>query len=84
MNNALCYAAMHGHREVVDALIPRGADLNAPGFDIKATALHYAALRGQLNEGHRHLGHDTPVQTVFRAEEVKPAELTPTGELSPI
>ena len=46
-NTALCYAAMHGHTEVLRFLLSQGAKVNAPNRD-GATALMRAALSNEL------------------------------------
>lgn len=45
-NTALCYAAMHGHVDVLKFLLAQGAAVNAPNRD-RATALHRCALANQ-------------------------------------
>ena len=51
LDNALVYAAMGGHEEVMRVLVSRGASVRAHprGFHLKGTALHWAALRGNTN-----------------------------------
>jgi uncharacterized protein len=50
VNNALVYACSHGHADTAEALLDRGAQVDAipPGFHYAATSLHYAALHGHL------------------------------------
>jgi ankyrin repeat protein len=47
-NTALCYAAMHGHTEVLRFLLAQGANVNAENRD-GATALMRAALANEVN-----------------------------------
>ena len=48
IDNALVYAAMHGHLAAATLLLDKGAQLNVipGGFDYSGTALHYAAFNG--------------------------------------
>ena len=48
LDNAMVYAAMGGHLDVVDFLLQRGAAINAwpKGFHYRGTVLHWAAIRG--------------------------------------
>jgi ankyrin repeat protein len=48
VDNALVYAAMHGHLDAAAFLLDQGAQLNTipGGFDYSGSALHYAAFNG--------------------------------------
>lgn len=48
INNAFVYACMHGHIDVAQLLLDKGAEINVipGGFDYAGTGLHYAALNG--------------------------------------
>lgn len=49
INNAFVYACHHGHIDVADLLLQKGAGINVipPGFHYPGTGLHYAALNGR-------------------------------------
>lgn len=49
IDNALVYAAMHGHLDAAKFLLDQGARINTipGGFDYSGSALHYAAFNGQ-------------------------------------
>ena len=43
----LQYATFHGHKEVAELLIAKGADVDARQYGNGLTSLHYAALNGR-------------------------------------
>ena len=48
LDNASVYAASGGHLEIVEDLLAAGASVDAlpPGFHVRGSALHYAAMHG--------------------------------------
>jgi ankyrin repeat protein len=63
--NALMFAALGGHEEILKTLIRKGADVNKTGW----TPLHYAATRGHVNiiklllEKHAYIDAESPNKT---------------------